>query len=326
MALNKEDLILNLILDGHTAPEICKYLSLPAYSYVYKVAYKHNLKVKKPCADRHNEMRKFKAEGHTNKEVAEKFHVSHETARKVCVGICPQPGVAANKGVLQDINNVKCIINERASGFEYAGNYTGSSGSVDLRCKKCGHVHTHSWWGVRHNGVKVCPNCLEIEKQKREADAKSLLEANKMRKELQKECDMRGKQVVHLLTRFLRLHRCPVCGTLTDNKKYCSTRCYRKANEAAKDANRRKKIKNALIDKDINLERLYDRDNGVCAICGDKCDWSDHQYRGRTFIVGAKYPSIDHIVPLSKGGVHSWNNVQLAHFSCNSAKGASLCG
>ena len=52
----------------------------------------------------------------------------------------------------------------------------------------------------------------------------------------------------------------------------------------------------------------------------------DHKYKGRYFIVGKKYPSIDHVIPLSKGGTHSWDNVKLAHFSCNSAKGASLVG
>ena len=39
------------------------------------------------------------------------------------------------------------------------------------------------------------------------------------------------------------------------------------------------------------------------------------------FVVGAMYPSIDHVKPISKGGLHEWGNVQLAHFSCNSKKG-----
>ena len=40
------------------------------------------------------------------------------------------------------------------------------------------------------------------------------------------------------------------------------------------------------------------------------------------YLVGlyAKYPTVDHIVPLSKGGTHTWNNVQLAHMACNSGK------
>lgn len=35
-------------------------------------------------------------------------------------------------------------------------------------------------------------------------------------------------------------------------------------------------------------------------------------------------PTTDHIVPLSKGGKHERRNCQLAHFKCNTAKGARL--
>lgn len=277
------------------------------------------------CNQRNNAMREYKSQGHTNREVAERFGLSIDRTKVICRGIAPQKTKPTNKGVLQDLDNVIRIINERAPGFEYAGNYTGSNGHVDLRCKKCGHIHTHSWHGIRHKGAKDCPNCLEIEKQNRQTVERFARLANKIITEELKKRDKRGKEVVRLLTRIVKLHRCPVCGTITD-KQYCSTKCCRKVTEARKDANRRKKIKNALIDKDINLERLYNRDGGVCAICGGKCDWSDHQYRGRYFIVGKDYPSIDHIIPLAKGGTHSWDNVQLAHFACNSAKGASLCG
>jgi 5-methylcytosine-specific restriction endonuclease McrA len=38
------------------------------------------------------------------------------------------------------------------------------------------------------------------------------------------------------------------------------------------------------------------------------------------FIAYGLYPSIDHIVPLAKGGNHTWNNVQLAHHYCNTLK------
>lgn len=39
---------------------------------------------------------------------------------------------------------------------------------------------------------------------------------------------------------------------------------------------------------------------------------------------GPDYPTIDHIVPLSKGGPHLWSNVQVACAECNIAKGASV--
>lgn len=71
------------------------------------------------------------------------------------------------------------------------------------------------------------------------------------------------------------------------------------------------------FDDDITLLGVYKRDGGICRICGlpvvieKKDGWKTHK----------DYPSIDHIIPLSKGGTHTWDNVQLAHISCNSAKG-----
>jgi 5-methylcytosine-specific restriction endonuclease McrA len=32
-------------------------------------------------------------------------------------------------------------------------------------------------------------------------------------------------------------------------------------------------------------------------------------------------PTVDHIIPLARGGSHTWDNVQLAHHLCNSLKG-----
>jgi 5-methylcytosine-specific restriction endonuclease McrA len=37
-------------------------------------------------------------------------------------------------------------------------------------------------------------------------------------------------------------------------------------------------------------------------------------------------PTIDHIVPLSKGGTHEPINCRTAHFLCNSTKGDRLAG
>ena len=42
------------------------------------------------------------------------------------------------------------------------------------------------------------------------------------------------------------------------------------------------------------------------------------------FIAGNSYPSIDHIIPVSRGGTHTWDNVQLAHRYCNSIKSNKL--
>lgn len=64
---------------------------------------------------------------------------------------------------------------------------------------------------------------------------------------------------------------------------------------------------------------VFDRDGWVCGICGRKINKR------------LKYPhprskSIDHIVPLSKGGSDSPINVQAAHLRCNLSKNAGSGG
>jgi 5-methylcytosine-specific restriction endonuclease McrA len=49
------------------------------------------------------------------------------------------------------------------------------------------------------------------------------------------------------------------------------------------------------------------------------CDPNDHEW---TKHFGPTSPTIDHIIPMAKGGGHIWDNVQVAHAICNSTKGA----
>ena len=80
------------------------------------------------------------------------------------------------------------------------------------------------------------------------------------------------------------------------------------------------KLSIAKVDNDITVEGLYRRDNGTWYLCGGRCNYEDYTVIDGTFIAGDWYPSIDHVIPLAKGGEHSWNNVMLAHRLCNSRK------
>lgn len=97
--------------------------------------------------------------------------------------------------------------------------------------------------------------------------------------------------------------------------KYCSKKCQRKTMPK-----NRERLKGKVIDKDISLLKLAERDKGVCQICGLEVRWDDIEERDNAIIAGDYYPSIDHIIPLSKGGMHAWDNVQLAHRKCNTFK------
>ena len=80
----------------------------------------------------------------------------------------------------------------------------------------------------------------------------------------------------------------------------------------------RAKMWGRKYDPTVTLERLINRDGLRCAICGEICDPNDRRWNKR---FGPMYPTIDHIKPLSKGGNHTWDNVQIAHSICNSRKG-----
>lgn len=83
-------------------------------------------------------------------------------------------------------------------------------------------------------------------------------------------------------------------------------------------ASRRAKLRGLFVngvDKDV----LLDRDGWTCHICKGEIpkglDWRH-----------PLFPHIEHIVPLSKGGEHSYENTAPAHASCNLQKGNMLDG
>jgi 5-methylcytosine-specific restriction endonuclease McrA len=80
---------------------------------------------------------------------------------------------------------------------------------------------------------------------------------------------------------------------------------------ARKQDSKRRAIEKAVFVEAVDPRIVFERDNGRCGICKQRVDpmskWN-----------------VDHIIPVSKGGAHSYDNVQLAHGKCNRRKGASL--
>lgn len=95
----------------------------------------------------------------------------------------------------------------------------------------------------------------------------------------------------------------------TSNREWCAANRDRKR---AKDHRRRARLLDAYV-ADVDPAVIWKRDKGICGICHEPIDpslpWSDKMCR-----------TLDHIVPLAKGGTHEPSNVQLAHAVCNSRK------
>lgn len=116
---------------------------------------------------------------------------------------------------------------------------------------------------------------------------------------------------------------CKNCGTvfhcINVCQRYCSTECAKKMSKSRERAKRRLRIDENYIE-DVSLEKLYERDGGICYLCGRKTNYNDYEIKDDVFIAGNWYPSIDHIVPLCEGGEHSYKNTKLAHRICNSLR------
>lgn len=101
-------------------------------------------------------------------------------------------------------------------------------------------------------------------------------------------------------------------------RKFCSHCCSRRHSDRKKETQRRYRlIENGEIDHNITLKKLIKRDNEMCYICNDKVNVNSNSNAD-------EYPSIDHVIPVAKGGTHTWDNVRLAHRYCNSVKWSNM--
>jgi len=64
---------------------------------------------------------------------------------------------------------------------------------------------------------------------------------------------------------------------------------------------------------------LMERDGNRCRIPG--CG-----YKSRRIGVGPRKASLDHVIPLTKGGLNELSNIQLAHLRCNLVKNSRGIG
>lgn len=119
---------------------------------------------------------------------------------------------------------------------------------------------------------------------------------------------------------------CEECGALfycldSENRVTCSAECSRLYKNHKAD---RRVPDNQRVDK-IALKKLYKRDKGICYLCGGKCDWNDWRLskKGNPY-PGNKYPTIEHVIPISRGGLDAWDNVRLACWKCNTQKSNNI--
>lgn len=160
-----------------------------------------------------------------------------------------------------------------------------------VKCKECG----------RHFGRRLD----EAEFCSRQCQSKARLRVTRPERHAQKACAHCGKTFV------------PIYGAR--RTKHCSQLCRDAVNSASLSAcrkeakqRRRARLRGAYIAR-FSHRSIFERDGYICKICGQPTERSRR-------VPHPQAPTLDHIIPLSRGGEHSPANTQCACFICNSVK------
>lgn len=223
-----------------------------------------------------------------------------------------------------EVKEKKCVVCGNLFSSYFSRRVTCSD-----ECAKIRRNHRpYSAEEERARYLKINPNARTRAEIMQEAKLKRIAKEEEKKKQIAEQEKERAKEVaikekekqerIEYWQHYSAEHVCTVCGCFFTAKypttKYCSDRCRKQRYKT------KRRYKNITIDNDITLEGLALRDDQTCQLCGCAVDWSDKKYVDGTVICGDSYPSVDHIIPISLGGMHAWSNVQLAHRICNTKK------
>ena len=117
--------------------------------------------------------------------------------------------------------------------------------------------------------------------------------------------------------------KCAECGSTKAQTirwiKFCSKRCGDRYGRRATKQRKRALLASVTVEN-VDPFAVFHRDGWKCQICHRR---TPKRLRGTS---QPRAPELDHIVPLSKGGDHSYSNTQCACRECNGKKNASVYG
>ena len=306
-----EDIVLEMIDRGMQYKDIAEGVGA-SISLVQSIAKDHD--VHRGCP--------WKTDEETERKILELYSQGfgkRTIAKALGISSTPIERIAREHGITREATHLFSAeeVQERVGdNWIYVSGYEGFNSNIVLKCPLCGKERRITRPTALYGNNPPC-SCV---REKKEAE-----------EEIQKVLDFWSElQKPRPLKRDIVISSCKICGrpfVKEGTSVYCSEGCARKGRrikEQKKNDKRMRRMSESEVD-DITLEDLIERDGGICWLCGKPVDERDFFYReDGTFMAGEDYPSVDHVVPLAKGGSHTWTNVRLAHRRCNALKGDSI--
>lgn len=277
---------------------------------------------------RSEEIRRLRTTGFSIDEICKRVDANRKEILRVCrkagMAITEEESRIAKQRQAEQFSHddewAKQYVYEMSEGrYEYESGFKNMDMPLKIRCVKCGIVRDIKCQTIRQQkwrGKTIrCNACYFNETEDRQEARRTEKEKESKRKQE----EARLKRIMNSPCKQITFSFCK-CGMPKNPRAKMCAECSRKAYNKNREIIRRQKIEAVIIDRDINLQKVYQRDYGICYLCGERCDWNDYIVTDKTIVTGNRYPSIDHVIPLARGGVHGWNNVRLAHRYCNSIK------
>lgn len=104
---------------------------------------------------------------------------------------------------------------------------------------------------------------------------------------------------------------------LDREQRFCSSACSKRHHDRVACARRRAR---QIGSEAVDPIAVFERDGWRCQLCRRK---TRRDHRGLKTPLS---PELDHIIPLARGGEHTYRNTQCLCYPCNSAKGAKALG
>lgn len=114
---------------------------------------------------------------------------------------------------------------------------------------------------------------------------------------------------------------CAGCGNIFEpeygdrRRKFCSPSCVKMTDDHKARRKAAKLKRRGAVVENVNPIEVFERDGWRCQLCGVR---TPRKLRGT---YSDRAPELDHILPISKGGEHSYVNTQCACRKCNGLKG-----
>lgn len=187
-----------------------------------------------------------------------------------------------------------------------------SNGKVNGWCKQCfrdDHRRKYSPSKGQTDDLRECKRCKKEYKPKLRTE--SFFCSRACKDLYRKEEDKR----VRVASKPERV--CVGCEniipkTARADKKWCSEECSLKARSHTMNIQRR--IRTSEDVQEFKRSEIYERDGWICQLCKKAVN-------PKLTFPNPACASLDHVIPLSRGGGHKTTNVQLAHLRCNTSRG-----